>query len=85
MGATFLYSVGRWGGEERIAGWLDRYGKFMTTAPRRELGDQKRDRRCENGRPPPQTTPRRDCFAGSCSVGIRVQVLRAPDAEQHPA
>jgi len=29
MGATFLYSVGRWGGEERIAGWLDRYGKFM--------------------------------------------------------
>ena len=28
-GATFLYSVGRWGGEERIAGWLDRYGKFM--------------------------------------------------------
>jgi len=29
MGATFLYSVGRGGGEERIAGWLDRYGKFM--------------------------------------------------------
>ena len=29
MGATVLYSVGRWGGEARIAGWLDRYGKWL--------------------------------------------------------
>jgi membrane protein DedA with SNARE-associated domain len=29
LGATLLYSVGRWGGETRIAGWLDRYGKWV--------------------------------------------------------
>src|SRR3954469_11287707 len=29
IGATFLYSMGRWGGEVRIAGWLDRHGKWV--------------------------------------------------------
>src|SRR5207249_9334472 len=28
-GASILYGVGRWGGETRIGGWLDRYGKWM--------------------------------------------------------
>lgn len=29
MGASILYSIGRWGGETRIGNWLDRYGKFL--------------------------------------------------------
>jgi membrane protein DedA with SNARE-associated domain len=33
LGATFLYSVGRYGGERRIAGWLDRYGKWVLLGP----------------------------------------------------
>src|SRR3954452_12797238 len=28
-GATILYGIGRWGGERRIGGWLDRYGKWL--------------------------------------------------------
>src|SRR5438046_8002841 len=26
-GASMLYGIGRWGGETRIGGWPDRYGK----------------------------------------------------------
>lgn len=29
MGAALLYALGRWGGERRIGGWLDRYGKWL--------------------------------------------------------
>lgn len=29
MGASILYSLGRWGGEERLGRWLDRYGKWL--------------------------------------------------------
>ncbi|MEO8286894.1 MAG: DedA family protein [Chloroflexota bacterium] len=29
LGATILYSIGRWGGEERIGNWLERYGKWI--------------------------------------------------------
>ncbi len=29
MGASILYGIGRWGGETRIGGWLDRYGKWV--------------------------------------------------------
>lgn len=29
MGASLLYAIGRWGGERRIGGWLDRYGKWI--------------------------------------------------------
>lgn len=29
MGASLLYAAGRWGGERRIGGWLDRYGKWV--------------------------------------------------------
>src|SRR5438552_192189 len=28
-GASILYSIGRWGGENRIGNWLDRYGKWF--------------------------------------------------------
>jgi membrane protein DedA with SNARE-associated domain len=28
-GASILYSLGRWGGETRIGGWLDHYGKWL--------------------------------------------------------
>lgn len=28
-GASILYGIGRWGGETRIGGWLDRYGKWF--------------------------------------------------------
>ena len=28
-GASILYSIGRWAGERRIGGWLDRYGKWL--------------------------------------------------------
>lgn len=29
IGASVLYSLGRWGGETRIGLWLDRYGKWV--------------------------------------------------------
>src|SRR5204862_3149690 len=29
IGASVLYSMGRWGGENRIGNWLDRYGKWI--------------------------------------------------------
>src|SRR5438105_8470829 len=29
VGASILYGIGRLGGEERIGGWLDRYGKWL--------------------------------------------------------
>lgn len=29
VGATILYGVGLWGGEERIGKWLDRWGKWV--------------------------------------------------------
>jgi membrane protein DedA with SNARE-associated domain len=29
IGASILYGIGRLGGEERIGGWLDRYGKWL--------------------------------------------------------
>ncbi len=29
MGASLLYAIGRWGGERRIGGWLDHYGKWL--------------------------------------------------------
>ena len=28
-GASILHSIGRWGGENRIGNWLDRYGKWF--------------------------------------------------------
>ena len=28
-GASVLYGIGRWGGEERIGAWLDRWGKWI--------------------------------------------------------
>src|SRR6266568_9509454 len=33
MGPTLLYSIGRSGGEARIARWLDRYGKWLLLSP----------------------------------------------------
>lgn len=29
LGSSIIYAVGRWAGDKRIEGWIDRYGKWM--------------------------------------------------------
>ena len=29
LGSSIIYGVGRWAGDKRIEGWIDRYGKWM--------------------------------------------------------
>lgn len=49
MGASILYSIGRWGGEKRIGDWLDRYGKWVLLS-RADL-DSSRTWFAKHGRP----------------------------------